>query len=331
MPIVSVIVPVYKVEKYLRRCVDSILAQTFIDFECILIDDGSPDNCPAICDEYAARDKRIVVLHQENGGVTSARARGVQAANGEYICFVDSDDSLPENALYLLYERAKLYNLDILVTAAARKKRGFYFRRENMVEGIITSEKYIEAILLRQCLRGIWARLMKRSLFDKYTFDIPKKIFYNEDIIMNLRLALNAKNIGIFNDLITYNYIFRKDSVSANAKSEMKINKKIFFLCKEVVDKINNGPRLYDVLLRFKLRRYGENMKIDKNNIDELKKVAYTVERLEGLNIYEKEIITRILHYKYRYFITAYFFLKKICLRVKNIRNIKWSLIRKII
>lgn len=92
MPQISVIVPVYKVEKYIHRCVDSILAQTFTDFELILVDDGSPDNCGAICDEYAARDPRIHVIHKKNGGLSSARNAGLDIAQGEYIMFCDSDD-----------------------------------------------------------------------------------------------------------------------------------------------------------------------------------------------------------------------------------------------
>lgn len=92
MPKISVIVPVYKVEPYLRRCIDSILGQTFRDFELILVDDGSPDGCPAICDEYAERDIRIHVIHKENGGLSSARNAGMAVAVGEYLMFCDSDD-----------------------------------------------------------------------------------------------------------------------------------------------------------------------------------------------------------------------------------------------
>lgn len=94
MPEISVIVPVYKVEPYLRRCVDSILNQTFTDFELILVDDGSPDNCPAICDEYAALDPRVRVIHQENGGLSAARNAGIENAVGKYVMFCDSDDSV---------------------------------------------------------------------------------------------------------------------------------------------------------------------------------------------------------------------------------------------
>lgn len=92
MPVISIIVPVYKVEPYLRRCIDSILAQTFTDYECILVDDGSPDSCPAICDEYLARDRVFKVIHKENGGPSDARNMGIRTATGEYIVLLDSDD-----------------------------------------------------------------------------------------------------------------------------------------------------------------------------------------------------------------------------------------------
>ena len=94
MPQITVIVPVYKVEPYLHRCVDSILAQTFTDFELILVDDGSPDNCGAICDEYAAKDSRVRVIHQANGGLSAARNAALSIATGKYAAFVDSDDEI---------------------------------------------------------------------------------------------------------------------------------------------------------------------------------------------------------------------------------------------
>ena len=95
----SVIVPVYKVEEYLRRCVDSILAQTYTDFELLLVDDGSPDACPQICDEYARLDPRVRVIHKPNGGCVSARNAGISAARGEYICYVDGDDRVSSEML----------------------------------------------------------------------------------------------------------------------------------------------------------------------------------------------------------------------------------------
>jgi len=103
MALISVIVPVYKVEMWLRRCIDSILAQTFSDFELILVDDGSPDNCPQICDEYARRDSRVKVIHQKNGGLSAARNTGLDITRGKYITFVDSDDWIDSDFLEVLF------------------------------------------------------------------------------------------------------------------------------------------------------------------------------------------------------------------------------------
>ena len=101
---ISVIVPVYKVEKYLRHCVDSILAQTYPDFELLLIDDGSPDGCPQICDEYAGCDPRVKVIHKPNGGLISARNEGIRAARGDYVCILDGDDWALENMLQFIHD-----------------------------------------------------------------------------------------------------------------------------------------------------------------------------------------------------------------------------------
>jgi glycosyltransferase involved in cell wall biosynthesis len=114
-PKISIIVPVYNVEPYIRKCIDSILVQTFQDFELILIDDGSPDNCGKICDEYAALDNRIVVIHKENGGLSSARNAGLDLAKGEYISFIDSDDYIDRQMYDILYQQAKTSQSDMVV------------------------------------------------------------------------------------------------------------------------------------------------------------------------------------------------------------------------
>lgn len=115
MPELSIIVPVYKVEPYLRRCIDSILNQTFRDFELILIDDGSPDNCGAICDEYAEKDGRITVIHQKNQGVSAARNAGLDIARGTYLGFVDSDDWIEPEMYETMITTAKEKNVDVVV------------------------------------------------------------------------------------------------------------------------------------------------------------------------------------------------------------------------
>lgn len=139
----SVIVPIYKVESYLKKCVDSILKQTYADFELILVDDGSPDNCPKICDNYAIMDPRVRVIHKKNGGLISARNTGVLAANGEYICYVDGDDWIKENLLEKVFEAAiKPYGPDMVVFSAVRKYNTVQEEIPNRVEeGLYDKER----------------------------------------------------------------------------------------------------------------------------------------------------------------------------------------------
>ncbi|MDV4769588.1 glycosyltransferase, partial [Enterococcus faecium] len=112
---ISIIVPVYKVEPYLRKCVDSILAQTFTDFEVILVDDGSPDNSGKICDEYASKDSRVRVIHKKNGGLSSARNAGIDVARGKYLGFVDSDDYIEKDMYELLYDNIVKEQADLSI------------------------------------------------------------------------------------------------------------------------------------------------------------------------------------------------------------------------
>jgi glycosyltransferase involved in cell wall biosynthesis len=116
MSLISIIVPVYNVEPYIRRCLDSVLAQTFTDYECILVDDGSPDNCPQICDEYAGKDSRFRVIHKkQNEGLPKARWSGLDIAGAEFVFHLDSDDWLEPNALELLYKKQRDTDADIVM------------------------------------------------------------------------------------------------------------------------------------------------------------------------------------------------------------------------
>ncbi|MDR2193393.1 MAG: glycosyltransferase [Treponema sp.] len=254
MPAISVIVPVYNVEQWLLSCIDSILLQTFSDFECILVDDGSPDTSPMICDDYAQRDSRITVIHQKNCGVTSARKTGIEHAHGDYVCFVDGDDSLPEHALFLLYERATSQKLDILVTAKNEIKNGVCSVYQNVVTGIVPLDRYIEALLLGQCAIGPHGRLIKKNLFVPDILNIPRNITNNEDLVMNLRLALQAGTIGIYNDIITYNYCIHGGGASSKG---MKLSAwlSLFTYCDDIMKSVSDSRNLNKALLRFKLRR----------------------------------------------------------------------------
>lgn len=202
-PKVSVIVPVYKAEDYLARCVDSLLAQTFTDFEIILVDDGSTDRSGEICDEYAGKDKRVKVIHQRNGGVTAARSAGVNAAGGEWITFVDADDFLPDTALSALYTATE---------------DGKYHIVRGAFNSLGTSEELPAMGYRHDCVRWEYgspcAQLVHRSLFSKDTFQIPRKLVYGEDVIMNVRLAFfNAKPVKIISDVV---YCYELSDVSVS-------------------------------------------------------------------------------------------------------------------
>ena len=195
--LIGVVVPVYKVEKYIAECIDSILAQTYINFRLILVDDGTPDNAGKICDEYAKKDTRITVIHQENAGVTRARARGVEvAADCEFITFVDSDDTISTNYLEELCN-AMNNDVDIVINESA------------LHTARISTEEYIDYLTsVRANIHfAPWNKLFRKHLFTNNVFDIPRDIIVGEDVIMNIRLNFNSskKHTAIINKYI-YNY-----------------------------------------------------------------------------------------------------------------------------
>jgi glycosyltransferase involved in cell wall biosynthesis len=204
MTVISIIVPVYNVEKYLSRCIDSILTQTFYDFECILIDDGSTDNCTAICDEYKVKDNRIVVIHKNNGGVSSARNTGLDIAQGEWIVFVDSDDWLEPDALERLYKRQRETKADVVI-GSFRQQYKERTRECVFNNYIITNKKKALSDFFSKRFKYIWGKLYKASLF-KHIIQ-PTNLIYGEDAIVNTQiLCSNDCNvISVTNDIV-YNY-----------------------------------------------------------------------------------------------------------------------------
>ena len=197
---ISVIVPVYKVEAYLRACIDSILAQTHRDFQLILVDDGSPDRCGEICDEYAAKDNRIVVIHQENGGISAARNAGLDwvFANSEsqWLSFVDSDDMISTVCLRTLYEYALESGADIVVTG------GETFTNETELESAPQNIVSVRTVTGREAcyeilgdnnffLNFAWGKLFHRKLFETTRFELGK--IYEDEALMTKMLYRTPK------------------------------------------------------------------------------------------------------------------------------------------
>lgn len=211
---ISVIVPVYNVAPFLRKCIDCIIVQSFKDFELLLIDDGSHDESANICDEYALKDGRIHVVHQINAGVTAARRRGVEMARGNWLCFVDGDDMLPKDALLDLYNNGT-EGVDIVIGSQ------IYMVDEqgNNVRKICAQSSsddwsnidFLKALLEGKTPLSVCGKLYRRDLFDSLVFDLPKSMPYGEDYIMNVRLAVKVQKVRAI-DRHVYNYVQHENS-----------------------------------------------------------------------------------------------------------------------
>ena len=207
MPEISVIVPVYKVEQYLRRCVDSILAQTFTDFEVILVDDGSPDNSGAICDAYAEKDARIHVIHQSNGGLSAARNAGIDVAAGEYLFFADSDDLIHPSTLEWERQALQETGADIALCSIQRFSHIDEIREEAGAaeyREIDAEEKlFIENIDLARYV-STCGKLYRRTLFSDLRFPAGRLF---EDEFVNYRLYHAANKVVEVNKSLYYYFV----------------------------------------------------------------------------------------------------------------------------
>lgn len=217
-PLISVIVPVYKVEGYLDKCVQSIVDQTYQNLEIILVDDGSPDNCPQMCDEWARKDNRIKVIHQANGGVSVARNNGIKIATGDFIYAVDSDDFIVHDLCERVMEIFCKYPIDIVMFNCERVA-GDGTRlggTERFKSGMMNSFQAIEELLKGNICEYIWSKMYRAKLIKGIQFPVGR---YFEDSAVMYRLLLNANGIYTLNEKL-YFYLQHSDSIVAtmNAK-----------------------------------------------------------------------------------------------------------------
>lgn len=230
-PSVSIIIPIYKVEKYLKRCVESVLEQTLSDLEIILVNDGSPDQCPKICDEYAKEDSRIKVIHKLNGGLASARNDGMNIATGKYIFFLDSDDWLEKDGMQTLYETAEKYQVDFVRYRAIRS--GWPGMEENapcMVEEIrelqeglydkkrIVNEIYPRLLATSQltmgAIVGAWGSLYRTDFLRENDLKFYEEVKFSEDLIFSANVVRAAEKFYFIDRPGIYHYFYNPDSIS---------------------------------------------------------------------------------------------------------------------
>lgn len=215
--LISVIIPVYNVEKYLKKCVDSVINQKYQNLEIILVDDGSPDNCPAICDEYKKKDKRIKVIHKANGGIASTRNRGLEMATGKYITFIDSDDfyDLDLFSDFCKFIENKEFDIYIFGHKKIYENQNYKFEKNAKIEKISNIE-CMKKILHSDLDDFLWNKIFKRTLFDGVRFPDGKNF---EDLGATYKLVLKAKKIFITNSEY-YGYYQRNNSITGNMSAK---------------------------------------------------------------------------------------------------------------
>lgn len=244
MPLISVIVPVYKAETYLHRCVDSLLIQTFRDFEILLIDDGSPDHSGEICDEYAKKDKRVRVFHKENGGVSSARQYGIDNALGEYTIHADPDDWAEPTMLEELYRKAKDDDADMVICDfyEERKERTIYvYQQPSSLDC-----KTVLCELFQQLYGSCWNKLVRRSCYTQYNIRFPLELSFCEDLYVNAYLlSCSVKRITYLSKAFYhYDLIINANSLIKKSGKFILSQTKIF--C-SLLQKILLQENLYDI------------------------------------------------------------------------------------
>ena len=222
-PYLSVVVPIYKVEPYLAQCIESILAQTFRDLELILVDDGSPDKCPEICDTYAAKDDRIRVIHKPNGGLVSARKAGARIAQGQYITFVDSDDWIDEEMYATMKALADARGADVIITDFFYDRKGDVTRYFTVQAPGYYEGEDLEQLRQKMIYSGelykpgifpvVWNKWFKRELLMPNLEPIDEKISLGEDMACTYPCIIDAKSVELYQERCFYHYRWRPESM----------------------------------------------------------------------------------------------------------------------
>lgn len=277
---ISIIVPVYNVEKYLTKCIDSITNQTYKDLEIILVDDGSTDNSGQICDQYAKKDNRIKVIHKENGGLSDARNVGIKNSTGEYLSFIDSDDYIDKDMIECLYNAITNANSDIAVCGKyIEEETGkYYLRNVNSQLKIYNSKEALKSILTNNLIDvSACDKLFKKTLFKDIQF--PKNKYFED-------MGTIYKLIDLCNSIVhigsaKYHYIQRQDSIT-KTKFDMRYND-LYEHMNQFIELINKKYNyLNEYVLSYQLQNlitiiieYHNGINEDKENYIEIRNKAY--------------------------------------------------------
>ena len=331
----SIIIPVYNVEKYISKCIDSIVNQTYKNIEIILVDDGSPDRSPEICDLYAKKDKRIKVIHKPNGGLVSARKAGIDIATGKYCLFVDSDDWIDKNTIEKINEYILKYkNADIVkfrfIYEPKKNMQTEYLKINHILSNNERKEIYKE-LLLSSRYNNLCNQVFRRDLYNLDDLVLDNRINYGEDLVVNLNIFYLAKKIVFVNDSF-YHYFLNDDSithnitidnVAKNISDNILVNKErikyitkynvdvkeeeirripIDFACEQILFYINSNKNYDFAELQKRISKTEIYNFFSTDDINDVKKEKWYVKKIK-LCIINKEIEKLgkyILYFKFR-------------------------------
>lgn len=275
----SVVVPVYNVENYLDRCVESLIKQTLNDIEIILVDDGSPDNCGKMCDEYAKKDSRVVVIHKKNGGVSAARNDGILKATGEWIIFCDSDDWMETDALEKMYNAGTSNNADVVLAdvyliRGDERKYNKYYKDEFTTSDRAVIEKLVAGNLYASyapnlpektaiCYGGPWNKAVRRKILidNDIKFDLTVKGIF-DDVLYSAYILAQAKCVTYVSHPV-YNYIRLETSLTHTFKpAAIEMNENILLSFEQLLKKYRLTEKLKDPMNALTVRRLSEIMPV---------------------------------------------------------------------
>lgn len=279
LDLISVIVPIYNVAEFLDKCIETILAQTYSNFELLLINDGSTDASPEICERYAQKDARVKVINKTNGGLSDARNLGLVNAKGEYVTFIDSDDFIEAHYLERLYVEIKRHNVSIAVSEYVRyadEAKTFYFHTKEAYTKVITRKMYLDEIFKTSTLAFVvaWGKLIKRSLFEgEFPIEFPKGRVA-EDKVVTYLLAWKSRDIVYLHEP-NYCYRQRPGSITKSQASVKRAADDILACEERMMDLVLTG---YDIkCITIKQKSYLSHgiilikltLKLKKNPLDQ--------------------------------------------------------------
>lgn len=313
-PEISIIVPIYNVEPYLSKCLDSIIAQTFTDWECILVDDGSTDKSGVICDEYASKDPRFQVIHKENGGVSSTRNKGISVANGRYFYFSDADDELLPDCLAVLYDNMGEH-VDMVSASYNRYENGVEIPEQIHKESCsFTIDEYLENISVfpnaRFCERYCYTKLFRKSIILDNRLRFNENFAYREDVLFLYSYVVLCNNRIAGVNIPVYNYYRRTSGAAATHTTIITPHSSdIFFAiekCYLLVRDIGLSRKAEDWLIKDMLYAYYHFKEMVEN--DNNKEYYPIVRKMDGklysymdkkeyLKLKAKDILRPIYHF----------------------------------